>query len=89
MCGGHFLHLLGGLMSEKSLSTGQAIPAGFPAPVETTTVCPSCQAFVPARFTWCPECGSALKSRPCAYCGQNLRPGDSACSNCGAPARQA
>lgn len=47
--------------------------------------CSVCHTPVQADFTWCPACGGALKSQPCAYCGHMLAPEEKNCSACGAP----
>jgi hypothetical protein len=45
--------------------------------------CPSCRADVPAKFTFCPHCGAALKPT-CPQCGKAVEPGWANCPNCGA-----
>jgi RNA polymerase subunit RPABC4/transcription elongation factor Spt4 len=89
MCGGNFMHLLDGLLADKGQDTfserSQAASPKAQTPVVVTTACPSCRAFVPARYTWCPECGAALKPRACTYCGQLLGAQGGACPHCGAP----
>lgn len=44
--------------------------------------CPSCHAEVPAKFTFCPHCGAALKPT-CPQCGKAVEPGWANCPNCG------
>ncbi len=44
--------------------------------------CPSCRAEVPAKFTFCPHCGAALKPT-CPQCGKAVEPGWANCPSCG------
>jgi primosomal protein N' len=85
MCGGHFVRGLVPLI---------ITPAEQTAPVQNTrgfvsqTMCPTCGMAITPEFSWCPKCGSALKSHACAYCGQTINPGDKTCTFCGAPAHK-
>lgn len=49
--------------------------------------CSHCGATISPHFTWCPQCGRAIKDYPCAYCGQMVSPEAAYCEHCGAPAR--
>jgi len=44
--------------------------------------CPSCRADVPAKFTFCPHCGTALQPT-CPQCGKAVEHGWANCPNCG------
>jgi Double zinc ribbon len=46
------------------------------------TVCPGCGAKVPAKFTFCPTCGTSVKPR-CPHCGQAVELAWSNCAYCG------
>lgn len=44
--------------------------------------CPSCRAIVPAKFTFCPNCGATV--RPvCPQCGKPIEAGWTNCGYCG------
>jgi len=44
--------------------------------------CPKCKTSVPAKFTFCPHCGAAL--RPCCpQCGKAIEHGWQNCAYCG------
>jgi Double zinc ribbon len=45
-------------------------------------VCPVDGRMVPAKFTFCPHCGTALK-RTCPHCGKAVEPTWSNCASCG------
>ena len=44
--------------------------------------CPSCQMVLPARFTFCPHCGTAT-TRICPHCGKPAERGWVNCAYCG------
>jgi len=44
--------------------------------------CPGCATMVPSKFTFCPQCGTALKPR-CPQCGKAVQPGWTHCVECG------
>lgn len=44
--------------------------------------CPRCGTQVPAKFTFCPHCGTPLKPT-CPQCGKAVEPGWVNCANCG------
>ena len=45
--------------------------------------CPKCGVAAPAKFTFCPHCGTALRPS-CPQCGKPVEHGWSNCANCGA-----
>jgi len=44
--------------------------------------CPSCQKVLPARFTFCPHCGTAV-APTCPQCGKAVERGWVNCAYCG------
>jgi hypothetical protein len=44
--------------------------------------CPRCGMQVPAKFTFCPHCGTPLKPT-CPQCGKAVEPGWINCAHCG------
>ena len=44
--------------------------------------CPSCQTVLPARFTFCPHCGTAV-SPTCPHCGKSVERNWLNCAYCG------
>ncbi len=49
--------------------------------------CPECEAPLPAKVKFCPECGARLQTQShCAQCGAALREGMKFCGDCGARA---
>jgi predicted amidophosphoribosyltransferase len=95
MCGGNPIRDVLRIM-QTTQPRAQAIPArpSLPKTVLPTSpepvkmACPVCGTQVEAHFSWCPSCGSALKTQPCEYCGQPLAPQDTTCPACGAPRSQ-
>ena len=49
-----------------------------PLPID----CPGCRSRVPAKFTFCPQCGSAL-SPYCPQCGKSVERAWANCGHCG------
>lgn len=46
--------------------------------------CPKCNAPLPAKVKFCPECGAKIQSQAfCAECGSKLLPGAKFCPECG------
>jgi uncharacterized OB-fold protein len=85
MCGGHFVRMLVPVVTG---SVEQAPRSPEMNAVIRYVPCPACGAATTPEFTWCPKCGTALKTHPCAYCGQTISPGDKTCVFCGAPANK-
>ncbi|MFZ0211217.1 MAG: zinc ribbon domain-containing protein [Candidatus Acidiferrales bacterium] len=46
------------------------------------TDCSNCRAAVPGKFTFCPNCGHALRPY-CPQCGKSVERGWSNCAHCG------
>ncbi len=47
--------------------------------------CPKCEAPLPGKVKFCPECGAKIKAQAhCAQCGAKLGPGAKFCAECGA-----
>lgn len=52
-----------------------------------TASCPGCEAPLPAKTKFCPECGAAIgRAANCAKCGAKLEAGAKFCGECGAKA---
>jgi len=62
------------------------MPSTTSGPADPPSVCPSCDASLPADANFCPDCGADVDSRSvhCPDCGDRFDPGDRFCSNCGA-----
>jgi membrane protease subunit (stomatin/prohibitin family) len=46
--------------------------------------CPNCNAPLPAKVKFCPECGAKIESEAhCTQCGARLSPGAKFCAECG------
>jgi len=45
--------------------------------------CAHCAAMVPAKFTFCPQCGASMQPT-CPQCGRAVEPGWANCPYCGA-----
>ena len=88
MCGTHLGNLLepalAGVPVKENVAQQQISEPMLFRPSQTIT-CSACQASVSPSFTWCPHCGQALKSHPCAYCGSVLEASEQNCLSCGAP----
>jgi membrane protease subunit (stomatin/prohibitin family) len=49
--------------------------------------CPNCNAPLPAKVKFCPECGASIKGQKfCTSCGAELGPGVKFCPECGTKA---
>ena len=82
MCGRGFGNLLLPLVAASILANEPVRPM----PVATgQATCPHCKVTVSPAFEWCPECGTAMKSCVCAYCGNQMEIRASFCPSCGAP----
>jgi DNA-directed RNA polymerase subunit M/transcription elongation factor TFIIS len=47
--------------------------------------CPSCNAPLPAKVKFCPECGAKIEvEKHCTQCGAKVGPGTKFCAECGA-----
>ena len=47
--------------------------------------CPQCNAALPAKVKFCPECGAKIEAQShCTECGAKLKPGAKFCAECGA-----
>ncbi len=88
MCGTHLDNLLmpalAGVPVKENVAQQQISEPMLFRPSQTIT-CSDCQASVSPSFTWCPHCGQALKSHPCASCGSVLEANERNCPSCGAP----
>ncbi len=50
-----------------------------------TASCPKCEAPLPAKTKFCPECGARIgEATACAKCGAKLEAGAKFCGDCGA-----
>lgn len=50
--------------------------------------CPNCQAPLPAKVKFCPECGAKVDAAAaCSQCGAKLTPGAKFCPECGTPTK--
>jgi RNA polymerase subunit RPABC4/transcription elongation factor Spt4 len=49
------------------------------------TRCPDCSFGLSEKFSWCPRCGSRLKSFTCDYCQGTVPDNEEECPHCGAP----
>ena len=72
-------------LPERRSGTGAAEPERGNEPKDATdkVECPRCMSDVPASFTRCPHCGTALHEE-CPACGALLPPDGTSCSACGA-----
>lgn len=84
MCGRGFGNLIFPLAVAGVLSTQTMQPAPV---VATQGICPNCKTAVLSEYAWCPQCGTGLKSQPCAYCGSQMETNARYCPSCGAPGR--
>jgi RNA polymerase subunit RPABC4/transcription elongation factor Spt4 len=89
MCGRNFGSLLipalAGMMVAERLSPSQA-----PQQTAAQMTCPQCKSPVSPGFSWCPQCGQALKiqakPKACTYCGRTMTAEMQYCPSCGGPA---
>ncbi len=86
MCGCHLNSIV------SNLVTAEGQPAyrenDLKAETKPELACWHCKNSLSPEFTWCPQCGVAVKAHPCLYCGQMLSPQDAVCPSCGAPSKR-
>jgi RNA polymerase subunit RPABC4/transcription elongation factor Spt4 len=88
MCGRNFGSLLipalAGVMVAERVTQSQT-----PQQSAAQTTCPTCHSPVSSAFSWCPQCGQALKTaakpKACAYCGRTMSAEMQYCPSCGGP----
>jgi predicted amidophosphoribosyltransferase len=84
MCGGHRRNIGNLLIPLLAQVSELSVPVREPV-IQNRITCPNCSSLIAPGYSWCPDCGTALRPQPCNYCGQTLAPKDKHCQHCGAP----
>ncbi len=80
--------MLPGLFSQYFSGQQNTAPAGGQQ-AAGSSVCPECQANIPADSKFCPQCGhQQVIFQKCRHCGKNITPGANFCPRCGQPTAQ-
>ena len=85
MCGCMLMHATMNHQGHQSVTQSASVSADNAMPPVSSQRCTHCGFSLQNDFTFCPHCGTNLRTAECSACGQKVDPNWSACAYCGSP----